>query len=128
MLFLSQMASYHHLAEAGIETGREVPFGLCQISPLGDVDIQLRRERVEGLAGGGFHGSVVLLRDDVIKTARPDSLRQLVRDINWPWVLPMSGDWHISTLSIPSSHGYDQLLRNTRIRLSRNGLSVCQLS
>lgn len=81
------MSSYRHLEKVGIQEGEPLSFNLRTIEPNHTAQVG-SCEVVEGLAGGGFNGSVILLKDSVIKTAQPGPLHELLRQMNWPTPYP----------------------------------------
>lgn len=85
------MGSFEHLTEAGIAPGETLAFDLREVTPAG-VSQTETAQPVEGFAGGGFYGSVVVLPDSVIKTAQPGPGHEFLREINWPVPFPSRTD------------------------------------
>ncbi len=85
------MASFEHLREAGIAPGETLAFNLHEVTPDGIRQTETAQP-VEGFAGGGFYGSVILLPDSVIKTAQPGPGHEFLREINWPVPFPSRTD------------------------------------
>ena len=79
--------SYRHLIEAGIRSGEPLDLCLQRVSPDSLEPVNINRN-VEGFAGGGFYGSVILLGDLVVKTAQPAAFHELLRQMNWPVPFP----------------------------------------
>lgn len=81
------MSSHRHLERAGIREREPLSFSVRQIEPNGISQTEVTAG-VEGFAGGGFNGSVLLLPNSVIKTGQPGAVRELLRQWNWPVPYP----------------------------------------
>lgn len=80
------MSKYGHLEGEGIHVGEQLSYTVQ--AGLSGEKTSVVKEKVEGFAGGGFFGSVILLPEKVIKTAQPDPFHELLREINWPIPFP----------------------------------------
>lgn len=80
------MSKYRHLEKEGIRVGKRLSYTVRE--GLSGEKASPSEEKVEGFAGGGFFGSIILLPEKVIKTAQPDPFHDFLREINWPIPFP----------------------------------------
>lgn len=73
--------SFEHLERAGFTVGGFIDYELTSYAN-GTLILQDKRAQIEGFAGGGFRGHVLLLdNESVLKTAVPDPLKEALRQL-----------------------------------------------